>query len=308
VTPENIVLTRQKDFSYRLVRRFDSLEGDMKKETFVPYEFIENAAMELSDYFVSFVKLEQTSTQEYARLAGSGTLVEIEGTHAILTADHVFDDLPRRSGNVGLVLATRFQPQLHRFTINMEHVEKLRVARGTCESDGPDLALLILDRSQLGSIKAMKSFYNLSKRRDQILSNPPATDVGVWLLSGMAEEWTSNTTPEKGYEIVKVFRGMHGIGLVEVEYMLNGYDCLEFKAKYNENYEGPRSYGGYSGGGLWHLLIAKREDGDIEVTDRILSGVAFYESPIEDQIRKIKCNGRQSIYRNVINNIRQRRS
>jgi hypothetical protein len=280
----------------------------MRKEISVPYEFIENAAMELSDYFVSFVKLEQTTTQEDARLAGSGTLVEIEGTHAILTADHVFDDLPRRSGNVGLVLATRFQPQLHRFTINMEHVEKLRVARGTFESDGPDLALLILDSSQVGSIKAMKSFYNLSKRRDQILSNPPAIDVGVWLLSGMAEEWTTNTALEKGYERIKVFRGMHGKGLVEVEYMRNGYDFLEFKAKYNEDYKGPQTYGGYSGGGLWHLLIVKREDGGAEVTDRILSGVAFWESPIEDRIRKIKCNGRQSIYRNVIDSIRQRTS
>jgi hypothetical protein len=280
----------------------------MRRETFVPYEFIENAAMELSDYFVSFVKLKQTSGQEDAILAGSGTLVEIEGTHAILTADHVFDDLPGRSEKIGLVLATRFQPQLHRFTLNMEHVEKLRVARGMRESDGPDLGFLILDRSQLGSLKAMKSFYNLSKRRDQILSNPPAIDVGVWLLSGMAEEWTTNNTPERGYDRVKVFRGMHGEGLVEAEYMRNGYDFIEFKIKYNENYKGPQRYRGYSGGGLWHVLIAERENGGLQVTDRILSGVAFYESPIEGQIRAIKCNGRRSIYLNAIDSITQRGS
>lgn len=284
------------------------MEAHIRKQILVPHKFIENAAIELSDYFVSFVKLEQTSSHEDACLAGSGTLVEIEGTHCILTADHVVDDLPQRGEKVGLVLPTRFQPQLHNFPINMQHVERLRVARGTCESDGPDLGLLILDRSQLGSIKAMKSFYNLSKRRDQILSNPPATDMGVWLLSGMAEEWTTNTTPERGYERVKVFRGMHGEGLVEVEYMRNGYDFLEFKTKYNENYKGPQSYRGYSGGGLWHLLIAKREDGGLEVTDRILSGVAFYESPIEGQIRTIKCNGRRSIYCNAIDSIRQRTS
>lgn len=277
----------------------------MSKEILVPYEFLENAARELSDYAVSFVKLQETSAQIDAQLAGSGTLVEIGGTHAILTADHVLEHLPS-NGEVGLILPTRFQPQLHRFTLNMEFVEKFRIAKGTHESDGPDLALLILHPSQVGAVKAIKSFYNLSKRRDQILSNPPEINVGVWVLSGMAHEWTVDTTPERGYERVKVFRGIHGAGLVEVEYMRNGYDFLEFKAKYNESYKGPKSYGGYSGGGLWHLLIAKHEDRGLEVADRILSGVAFYQSPIEGQIRTIKCHGRQSIYRNAIDSIRQR--
>jgi hypothetical protein len=280
----------------------------MSKEILVPYEFLENAARELSDYAVSFVKLQETGAQNDAQLAGSGTLVEIEGTHAILTADHVLEHLPTR-GEVGLVLPTRFQPQLHRVTLNMEFVEKCRVARGTRDSDGPDLALLVLHHPQVGTIKAaMKSFYNLSKRRDQILSNPPAINAGVWMLSGMAHEWTVDTTPEKGYERVKVFRGMHGAGLVDAEYMRNGYDFLEFKAKYNDNYKGPQNYGGYSGGGLWHLLITKREDRGLEVTDRILSGVAFYQSPIEGQIRTIKCHGRQSVYRNAVDSIQQKTS
>jgi hypothetical protein len=279
----------------------------MTKEILVPYEFLENAARELSDYAVSFVKLQENRSQIDAQLAGSGTLVEIEGIHTILTADHVLEHLPI-SGEVGLILPTRFQPRLHRFTLNMEFVEKLRIARGIHASDGPDLALLILHPSQVGAVKAIKSFYNLSKRRDQILSNPPAINVGAWVLSGMAHEWTVDTPPERGYERVKVFRGIHGAGLVEVEYVRNGYDFLEFKAKYNESYEGPQSYKGYSGGGLWHLLIAQGEEGGLEVTDRILSGVAFYESPIEDQIRTIKCHGRQSIYRNAIDNIRQRPS
>lgn len=277
----------------------------MSNEILVSYEFFENATRELSDYVVGFVKLQETSTQIDAQLAGSGTLVEIDGTHAILTADHVLEHLPNR-GEVGLILPTRFQPQLHRFTLHMEFVEKLQIARGTHAVDGPDLALLVLPPFQVGAVKAIKSFYNLSKRRDQILSNLPAINVGAWVLSGMAHEWTVDTSQERGYAKVKVFHGLHGVGLVEVEYMRNGYDFLEFKAKYNENYEGPQSYEGYSGGGLWHLLIAQNEEGGLEVTDRVLSGVAFYQLPIENQIRTIKCHGRQSIYRNAIDRIRQK--
>ena len=276
-----------------------STETEKKKQISVPDTFLEGVANELADYAVGFIKLQETDAQEDAQVAGSGTLVEIDGTYAILTADHVLENLPT-SGEVGLILPTRFKPQLHRYTVNMEFAQKLRIGRGACPSDGPDLGLLVLDHSQLGAVKALKSFYNLSKRRDQVLSSPPAIEVGAWLLLGIAHEWTTDIPPEGGYKNVKVFRGMCGLGLVEGERSRDDYDFLEFKTRYHEHYKGPQSYGGFSGGGLWHLLIKESKKGRPEVTDRILSGVAFYQSPIHERIRTITCHGRQSIYRNAI--------
>jgi hypothetical protein len=280
---------------------------DKREDVLVTHQFLEEASREISYYTVGFVKLHENTTPIDAQLAGSGTLVEIDGIHAILTADHVIESLPQQ-GEVGLILATLPPAQLHRVTIPMEFVEKLRVARGPSESDGPDLAIFILPQSQLGMIRAIKSFYNLSKRRDRILENRPPIDIGVWVLSGIAHEWTMDAPLEKGYKRIKIFKGLYGAGIVDAEYKAHGYDFLEFKAKYNERYEGPGSFQGFSGGGLWHLLLSKSEDEKLRVADVILSGVAFYQSSIEEHMRTIKCNGRLSIYKNVIDLVKQRTS
>jgi hypothetical protein len=275
-----------------------------QKDVIVAHQFIEEAASVVSYYAVGLVKLEANTMPQDALLAESGTLVEIDRTYAILTADHVIESLPK-TGELGLILPTLPPAQLHRLTIPMKLIEKFCVARGANESDGPDLALLILRQSHLGIIKAIKSFYNLPKRCNRVLENPPPINVGFWVLSGMAHEATVDVPPEGGFGRVKVFRGYYGEGVVEAEYLANGYDFLEFKAKYNETYEGPGSFQGFSGGGLWHLLISKSEDGKLLVTDEILSGVAFYQSPIEKHMRTIKCNGRLSIYKNVIDLIKR---
>jgi hypothetical protein len=55
-----------------------------------------------------------------------------------------------------------------------------------------------------------------------------------------------------------------------------------------------------SGGGLWQVLLRKSQEGKLEVSDYILSGVAFYQSPLMEGSRSIRCHGRQSIYKNVI--------
>ena len=81
-------------------------------------------------------------------------------------------------------------------------------------------------------------------------------------------------------------------------------EFFDYEAKYNENYEGPQSYKGYSGGGLWQLIIDKSKDGVFQIKERILSGVIFYQSPITGIIRSIKCHGRHSIYNVAIDHIK----
>lgn len=79
---------------------------------------------------------------------------------------------------------------------------------------------------------------------------------------------------EAGFERIKDFQGGIGLGLTENERMVGDFDYLDFPAEYSENYDGPESFGGYSGGSLWHIVANWKED-KIIVNECILSGVAF---------------------------------
>lgn len=270
-------------------------------------ELLEAAAAEISSYVVGFAKLAENHTSTDAEVAGSGTLVTIDGRDAILTAHHVIDHLPT-TGEVGLIFPTPFSAQLQRPTIDMSFAQKVSIARGTSKSDGPDLALLLLPQPEAGTIRASKSFYNLSKRRDGTLSHPIRIDLGVWCLCGMVHEWTMDAAPERGYDTVKIFQGICGGGVVRTEYERNGFDYLEFEARYGPSYEGPQSFEGFSGGGLWQLLLSKSEGGEIMLRDKLFAGVAFYQSTLENGVRIIKCHGRKSIYGAVIDVMNKRAS
>lgn len=130
----------------------------------------------------------------------------------------------------------------------------------------------------------------------------------MWMLSGFGGEWTGDGESQQGFRKVKFFKGMHGAGKVAEEYDEGGFDYLTYDALYNELYEGPESYGGFSGGALWHLLL--KPDGDkLQVADRLLSGVAFLQSDKKTDAagqvtKEITCHGRQSVYRALIDAVR----
>ncbi len=272
----------------------------------VSREFLEAATEDLADYTVGFVRLTEGRTATDGQLAGSGTLVVIDGTHAILTADHVLRHLPS-TGEVGLILPTRFKAQAHAFSLEIEFAEMVSIATGPVEADGPDLGLLVLPPPVLGTIRASKSFYNLSRRQQELLSRPLPTDVGIWCLCGIVHEWTSDAAPERGYDRVKVFRGMYGAGRVIGEHTRDQFDYIDFGGKYDREYEGPRSFEGCSGGGLWQILIAPSQAGEPAVKGRVLSGVAYYQYPVDDGT-VIRCHGRRSIYASAIAKIRSKAS
>jgi hypothetical protein len=255
----------------------------------------------ISDYVIGFVKILLNTDPEDATIAGSGTLVTASGRHAILTADHVLDALPSK-GNVGLVLPTRFGPQLHRATLDMGVVLKLTVGRASYDRNGPDLGLILLSPSDISKLSSSKTFYNLDKRREQMLSAPRAIDMGGWFLSGMVDEQTSDLSPEGGFARVKAFRGFTGAGVVAAERQRAKFDYLEFEAKYNAAYQGPNSFGGVSGGGLWQVVFEER-DGCVNIVDALLAGVAFFQSEIVGDIRTIFCHGRRSIYEHVVQSL-----
>ena len=240
----------------------------------------------LSDYPIAFFKFKENGRKAYP--AGSGTLVSVGDTKAILTADHVLRNLPN-TGNVGLGLPTRFGPNLHSTQVPIAVCEKIHVGNGNEKAEGPDIGLLILPPS---CIPSTKTFYNLEKRRQGVIDNPLAIDIGGWVLAGAAEEWVSDAAPEAGFSEVKESPMTLGLGIVSKEYEKDGFDYLEFAVDSGtKHYEGPTSFKGFSGGGLWHMLAGKNP---------VLSGVAFWQSPLDGDKRIVKCHGRKSIYQRVI--------
>ena len=200
-------------------------------------------------------------------------------------------------------MSSFFRPILHRFTLDMTFTEKITIDRGSLDfidCAGPDLGLLMLSTPQVNTIMAYKSFYNLAKRRNQILADPPQIDEGVWFICGMPEEWTNDEPPEKGYQIIKEFRGLCGAGIVKAEQQRDKLDYLYFETKYNKSYEGPQMFQGVSGGGLWQIIVVKSQNGELIIKDKILSGVVFFQSDLENGLRMIKCHGRRSIYGEAI--------
>lgn len=268
----------------------------------IPRELIDAISRELSDYLVGIVKIKETRGSADAILLGSGTLVRIDETYAILTAHHVADEI---DGEVGLILASRFGPKLHSYTISSDFLSVASIATGSFATDGPDLAMLILPSQNAMQIRPIKSFYNLPRRSENILTAALNNDVGMWFLCGFADEFTTEGTPDRGYERVKVFRGMCPSVRVPRGYTIGQYDYLEIAVPYGGIDEPPGSLGGFSGGGLWHVPINSLKCGNLQPGDPILSGVAFYQSARENNMRSVKCHGRRSIYKSVIDIVRE---
>lgn len=260
------------------------------KLTDIPEEFLNSVTHEILNYSIGMVNVIENESTEDALLIGSGTLINVGGIHGILTAEHVIDALPSH-GEIGFIISEK----LHKFSLRTQALKKFTIAKAKNPAEGPDIGFLVLPDAILGQIKALKSFYNVEKR-EGIADNPPNTDLGVWCLCGFPEVLTRHEGPDKGFEKVKGFMGFCGFGGVLHQYTLDNFDYFDFEVLYNENTQTPISFGGVSGGGLWQVIIAQKDNRELIPKEIILSGIPFYETERAEDRRQIKCHGRKSIY------------
>jgi hypothetical protein len=76
----------------------------------------------------------------------------------------------------------------------------------------------------------------------------------------------------------------------------NGYDYLDAGAKL-ELPGVPSSFGGLSGAGLWQVSLSMTRSGKISWDEKLhFRGVAFWQSPVNEGRRVIRCHGPRSIY------------
>jgi len=163
-------------------------------------------AKQLANSAIGFV-VPNEGKNEDGRLGGSGTLVSIDGVEGILTAEHVVRDLRKRQ-SAGIILCGYREGEVHQFGFDTRLCQDFSYcAQAGRPADGPDLSFLVLPPNKTASLKARKTFYNLSKRRDAMLDNPPSRELGVWAIYGLADEWTKLGQPQKVFQQIKAFHG-----------------------------------------------------------------------------------------------------
>lgn len=258
----------------------------------IPDSLKSDIVRRLAEYSVGFLRLGDTPDGRDAFLLGSGTLVVIGNTFAILTAHHVIQALPRR-GRLGIFLAPTFAPH----SVDTQGLAYLELARGNHDSEGPDLGAVVLAPSIAGAITAKKTFYNLELRRERLLHNPPNSRDGIWFLHGFVEE---NTVVEPdtvlGYGLVKRFYSFGGIGRPKSVLQMGDHDYLTVSISPAAQPPVPKSFGGMSGGGIWQVPLARDKSGDLVQQMPLLSGVAFYQDAVTEEGSAVRCHGRASVY------------
>lgn len=264
----------------------------------------EAALRRVEDYLVGFVLLTPDGEPEDASLGGSGTLIRIDELEGILTAHHVVASLQKHQ-TLGLVLPST-RPERHGPVFETQHCNFYSIPPEGEPIRGPDLAVLVPPPQILGWLRAKKSFYNLSLRRTQMMECPLPPTYGFWGLVGMSAEWTIDGPTALGSRRTKIFKGGLGSGRVRSENEGGGFDYFIFEALRNELYEGPQSFGGFSGGGVWQLIIRAQGSG-FDIVDSLLRGVAYFQLDTTSElgpITEITCHGTRSLYSALIDRVR----
>jgi hypothetical protein len=266
----------------------------------LPDEFLQLASHILSSHSTGLIKLtSRPGGKERGQQIGSGTFVFLGTTFGILTAYHVVELLDEPC-ELGLTLIEA----VHRVTINRQLIEIIPIAKPRVSGKGPDLAFIRIPNVKANEITNYKSFYDLDVYREEMLKKPPKRHASVWFVCGTPDELTVPDHPEAEFQKVNDYHGLCGAGGANRIYRRCGYDYVDMWVEYKGNNLPPSTFGGISGGGLWQVTYTGGAK-DIRTDRYLLAGIPFAETPIEGNLRSIKCHGRKSIYQKAYKVIKE---
>jgi hypothetical protein len=254
-------------------------------------------------YSIGFLKLVVHERNEDAICAGSGTLVTVGSLHGILTAAHVVDALPKE-GAVGIAPANDGPTVFHKQQVMMEQTEPIIIRADEFGPDGPDLAFLRLPQETIGWLAAKSLFYNLMKRREDILADKkPGVGHGD-SICGTIDLFTEEVPTGNPGQRQKMFSAAVW-SAIPVAKKGNEFDIIEFEIRGDARLPLPDSIAGTSGGSVWRSYV-REKDGKPEIFDYRLIGVPFHETPIKDGKKVITCHGPKGIYGTLIDAVFKR--
>ena len=232
---------------------------------------------------------------------GTGTFVSVDGAHYVLTAMHVWEKL-RRAPEVGFTLREALN---HKYSIPTAALAVFGPDRPSDREEwGPDLALLRLPLHTIPDISIHKIFYNLRKERrsegdggelirfsktqETILAAPGDVEIEGRIVMGTPMTKATISAKHATLLIDGIF-----VGLDAIPYSVGEYDYVDFKFPMVEGI--PRTFEGVSGGGLWRYFNHVSKTTKKGSAEKVLEGLAFYQSPLENEERTIRCHSKQSI-------------
>ncbi len=260
---------------------------------------------ELLDGIGDFLGKYSTALLYDNKVIGSGTFLQY-GTHfGILTAHHVIGEtigINLCGNSVDKILVLAITDNLHRFEIKLQYVRVFEIGKpknGNYNEYGPDLILLeILDRDKLGTIKAIKSFWNISSKTD--LKNDCYKDKNsVWVVCGLPQDWVTHETSNSNFEKVGCQFLPYLTDSVQ-RFDKNGFDYFDVSINCDSKNDFPETFKGMSGGSLWKVPLSFRKGSespeDLIISNPIFSGVIFYQTEIKGNYRILRSHGAKSIY------------
>ncbi len=153
----------------------------------------EKITRNLGDFTVALIAIYNGPNERLA-LAGTGTLLAIGGSHFILTARHVWDEVLSTADHVGVTL----KPEItHRYSIARPQLTFFGLPKPAAWNEwGPDLALLRIPAESVGAIGAYRSFWNVDHT---VQINGTAIELHV--LMGTPVLWARSKTPMRSYRL-----------------------------------------------------------------------------------------------------------
>lgn len=220
------------------------------------------------------------SPQQQLRLAGTGTLVVLDGKHFILTALHVWEEVLKTADQIGITLKENID---HCTAIDRHAVVPFGPPKPKEWSQwGPDIVLLSLPAEYVGRISAYRSFWNLA---GQLAVNAEVLEIRI--LMGTPAALGSFTETYADVQINGMFLGP------EARHAREEFDYLDYEI--DLSFAVPRNYGGVSGGGVWQVCVFWGPSTG-EVDWRMsLHGVAFFQLPIIAERTTLRCHGPETI-------------
>lgn len=234
-------------------------------------------------YTIAFVCIPNTDAESPC-LCGTATLVTVDGEHYFLTAQHVWQKL-KKFRHVGITLVPNIDQC---FTIPTHLLLATGPRKPAAEENGPDIVFLKIPAAKLGEIKARKSFYPLERVAKKLLVEVMAIEVRI-LLGAPGETATLATPTNLDMTIQGIMADGHPKTFTKGRY--DYVDSKEFFGAHGF----PKSYGGFSGGGLWHVYVHLNPKTGERTERNRLAGMAFYEFPAKRRYRVIRCHGARSI-------------
>lgn len=233
----------------------------------------------LGSYTVALFAIFYVNGGERLKFIGTGTLAVARKQHGILTAAHVWERL-KSVAKVGITMTDNID---HRFPIDVSTIVPTTLSSPAWDEKGPDVAFLRIPDVLVGQIEAYHVFEDLEKPPKKL----GAEALECWMAVGAPGELGTLTETHASLAI-------NGSLVMNPQYLSGDPDYYEFEVD-TWGPGIPKSYGGFSGGGLWRVPVyLSPSTGDVDWALR-LKGVMFWQFAQKGDRRVIRCHGPETI-------------